>query len=212
MMKLSLTLEPGADFSSDCATAVRLGFDAAFISIRNHPDPSDLPAVTRLMQEAGLSPCGVQSVLGWRGPGDAGFVPMVRRSIDVAAQLCCPLAGLVTATPTAGRTPSSTTALFRDVLLPLGGYATARGVRLLLGNGGLFSSARHLWALLDQLPREAFGCEWDLGRGVESKESPAVAVPMLNLRLGCVSVPTGSTTERSSRPCTGWPGSASQVI
>jgi sugar phosphate isomerase/epimerase len=112
-----------------------------------------------------------------------GSAAELRRGIEVAGQVGCGIVKLLDTPVHRGQSAGETAVEMGEWLLPLADLAAARGVTLVLENALYFRRAKDLWMLLESINHPAVGAAWDLRHGVEAGESPAVAVPTLNLRI-----------------------------
>lgn len=112
----------------------------------------------------------------------------VRRLIDTAAQISCPMVLVPDALVPAGRNRSAAAIALAQWLGPLADYAAGRQVTLVVANAVSFRGARQMWLLMEMLHHPAAGVCWDVLSAATIGEAPAVSVPTLNSRIRHVHV------------------------
>ena len=147
-------------------------------------------ALRTAVQEAGLQIACMTSELKLNGLGQQEFQNQGIQTVQAAATVGAQTVrvwGLETAR---GQTRGDATELIGRRLSTLGAIAADQDLplRVLLENGGGFGRSRDLWMVCEVA--EALhggahtGLAWDVARGVTQGESPVLAVPTLNRRLG----------------------------
>jgi sugar phosphate isomerase/epimerase len=115
-------------------------------------------------------------------------VRQARRLIDLASAIGAPLVRIFGFEIGPGETLGSTTRLIQSRLAALVDHARNRGVRVLVENGGSYSSAPALMGLIDGARHQLLGAAYGVAPGAAAGDDPRQAVRRLgrDLALGRV--------------------------
>jgi sugar phosphate isomerase/epimerase len=122
----------------------------------------------------------------------------LRRAIDLATQVGCPMVRVADAQLRPGQARQAVVAALGAWLAPAADYAASKSVRIVVENQLSFRNARAMWLICEVLDHPAVALCWDILNATLVGETPAVAIPLLNSRIGLVQVrdawlrPTGA--------------------
>jgi sugar phosphate isomerase/epimerase len=184
---------PAWDFETVVARAREYGYDGVelraglndSILTASNPFLTDPKKVRDLFAGAGLGVCCLASSIEMtqNRRADVRQIEDLRRYVDVARELDCPLVRVFDMKVKPGWDRSSAGVAFGDWLLPAGDYAAERGVTIVVENALSFRSAKEMWAILDRLGHPSIACCWDVFNAALIGEAPAFSVPTLNSRI-----------------------------
>ncbi len=204
------TLERIARLAGELAfDAVELrtfGFGAGDLTC--DPALTDPLKVRRVLAEHGVAPGCLSTslkfdrtifppVIGRAITDQEREIRSAKRLIDLAARMDCPNVR-VYAFESHGR--ETRRAAIRRIVWRLGMAVDAArntGVRVVLENGGSFSTAAELSEILDQIPSTALGASYSVAAARHAGEDPVAGLELLSDRLAMVRL----KGHRSGRPC-----------
>lgn len=125
----------------------------------------------------------------------------LRRHIDAAHQLNCPMVRIPDMIVRGRENRSAAASSFGQWLAPLGDYAALRRVTLVVQNAQSFRSARELWAVMEQANHPSIACCWDLLSAARIGEGPSISVPVLNSRIQYCLINDAKLTPEGVLPC-----------
>ena len=184
---------PEWDFETICARGKEYGYDG--IEVRGFLNESILtasnifltdPAKLRsMLKYHGLSICCLASSIAMKGKKKPDRVAAddCRRYIDTAAAVGCHLVKIFDTEVGPGKDRASAAIELGEWLMPLGDYAAARDVVIVVENALSFRSAKEMWLILDRLQHPSIACCWDVFNAALIGESPYISVPTLNSRI-----------------------------
>ena len=194
---------PTWDFETICARAKEYGYEGveirgflneSLLTAANifHSDPAKVRA---LFAYHGVEIACLASSVSMTGhkKKDRAAAEDTRRFIDAAASVGCAIVkifdtqiepgGLVDPTRLGNHSRAHAATAFGDWILPLGDYAAARDVTLVVEGALSFRSAKEMWMILDRLSHPSIACCWDVFNAALIGESPYISVPTLNSRI-----------------------------
>lgn len=184
---------PQWDFETVAAKAKEYGYDG--VEIRGSLTESILtganifltdPAKVRnLFGRSGLEIACLASSIAMTGrkKHDARLREELRSFIDVAAAVGCRFVKVFDVAVRAGQNRSSAGMALGDWLLPMGDYAAAREVTIVVEGALSFRDAKEMWVILDRLSHPSICSCWDVFNAALIGESPQVSVPTLNSKI-----------------------------
>lgn len=194
---------PAWDFSTIASRAKEYGYDG--VEIRGFLNESILTAanifltdpakVKFVFADAGLSIACLASSIKMTNDRklDAKAADDLRQFIDTAVEIGCPLVkifdtmvrpgSLVDPRAMGNRSRASAILSFGDWLAPLGDYAGAAGVTIVVENALSFRSAKEMWLILDRMNHPCIAAALDVFNSTLLGESPGQAVSFLNSRV-----------------------------
>ncbi len=119
---------------------------------------------------------------------DAAMGADLRRFVDTAAAVGCPLVKIFDTQVRAGQTRASAGVAMGDWLLPVGDYAADHGVVIVVENALSFRSSKELWTMFERIEPQSVAVCWDVFNAATIGESPLTSVPTLNNRIRYVHV------------------------
>jgi sugar phosphate isomerase/epimerase len=188
-MRLTLSTADcaGMDFSSIAAMAARQGIQAIALAADRSRTGATADAlstspekISRIVSSAGVAISAIHI-----GSGIDEF----SQRISLAIQLQSPFVIC-----SADRLFTRSNVARSDVLKLLktsADQAAAAGVSILIENQSSAGSALRLWHLLDELNHPSVGCFWNTFHAGTAGDKPAIAVPLLNLRIMAVLLKDG---------------------
>ncbi len=200
-MKFAFTTTscPAWDFETILARAREYGYGG--IEIRGFLNNDTLLTATNVFladplkvrgafQESGIEIACLSSSIAMAGDKrrDAQSLKDLKKYIDTAAQLGCPLVKVFDAQVKPGRSRAGAAIALGDWLTPMGDYAAEHGITIVIENALSFRSAKEMWMILDRLNHPSIACCWDIFNAAMIGEQPAVSVPTLNSRIQYVQV------------------------
>ena len=184
---------PTWDFETVAARAKEYGYDG--VEIRAFGNESvltasnvfltDPPKLRRLFGDAGVEiACLASSVaMAQDKKKDRAQADELRRHIDVAQAIGCPVVKIFDTQVRPGRSRALTGNLLADWLLPQADFAAERGVIIAIENALSFRNAKELWGIVDRMNHPSVGVAWDLFNAAMVGEGPAYSVPTLNSKI-----------------------------
>lgn len=192
---------PTWDFETIVGRAREYGYDG--VEIRAFSNESSLTAANvfltdpdklrRLFADAGVEICCVASSIAMTQSKrqDAVLTADLRRHIDVARQIGCPVVKIFDTEvkpgsvlmPWRGQSRYGAGVALSDWLAPLADYAGDRGVIIAVENALSFRNSKELWTIVDRLNHPSVGIAWDLFNAAMVGESPSYSVPTLNSKI-----------------------------
>lgn len=189
---------PKWDFDTIVARAREYGYDGVEIrgflneSILTAANPflTDPAKLRKMFESAGVEICCLASSIAMtqKRRRDEVLAGDLRKFIDTAEALGCPLVKVFDAQVRPGQTRAGAGVELGDWLLPLGDYAAERGVSIVIENALSFRAAKEMWSILDRLQHPSIACCWDVFNAALIGETPAVSVPTLNSKIQYVHV------------------------
>jgi sugar phosphate isomerase/epimerase len=184
---------PTWDFEMVAARAQEYGYDG--VEIRGFLNESILtssnvfltdPAkVQRIFAGAGVEIACLASSVSMKGKSrvDAQAAEDVRKYIDTAQAIGCPLVKLFDTQLRPGQDRAGAAVAMAQWLLPLGDYAAEHGVTLVIENMLSFRNSKEMWMMLETISHPAVAACWDIFNAAVVGESPFLSVPTLNSRI-----------------------------
>jgi len=120
-----------------------------------------------------------------------------KRAVDLAVGLECPLVRVFGFEYPAREGRNAALGRIAGRLSMVLDHADKSGVRIVLENGGSFSTSQQMLELMDKVNHPLLGACYGLGAGVVAGEDPAAAVRSLGARLWAARV----TDIKDGRPC-----------
>jgi len=203
---------PAWDFETIVARAAEYGYDG--VEIRAFSNESVLTAanvflsdpqkVRRLFAEKNIEICCLASSIAMmqEKKRDRAVADDLRRHIDTAQQIGCPIVKIFDTQVRPGRSRATTGIALSNWLMPLADYAAERGVIIAIENALSFRNAKELWGIVDRMNHPSVGIAWDLFNAAMVGEGPAYSVPTLNSKIVYTQVkdaklgPLGATLTR----------------
>jgi sugar phosphate isomerase/epimerase len=189
---------PQWDFPTLVAKAKEYGY--AGVEIRGflnentltaaNPFVGDPSAIRKTFAAANIAVACLSSSLAFTGSKskDEQQAADLRRYIDTAQALACPLVRIQDMKTRPGLTTLECAARLNDWLIPLADYAADRQVTILVENCLSLRRAHDLWTILESLDHPAVAAAWDVLTAAVAHEKPAVSIPVLNARIQLVHV------------------------
>jgi sugar phosphate isomerase/epimerase len=184
---------PTWDFEMVASKAREYGYDG--VEIRGFLNESILtssnvfltdPAkVQRIFAGAGVEIACLASSISMKGKRrvDAQAAEDVRKYVDVAQAIGCPLVKLFDTQLRPGQDRAGAAVAMAQWLLPLGDYAAEHGVTLVIENMLSFRNSKEMWMMLETISHPAVAACWDIFNAALVGESPFLSVPTLNSRI-----------------------------
>jgi sugar phosphate isomerase/epimerase len=184
---------PKWDFETIVSRAKEYGYDG--VEIRGFLNESILtsanvfltdPAkVSRTFNDSGIEIACLASSIAMSGSKRQDRIAAgdLRKFIDTAAAIGCPLVKIFDTQVRAGQNRQSAAVKLGDWLLPLGDYAAQHDVTIVVENALSFRAAKEMWLVLDRIQHPSIACCWDVFNAALIGESPWVSVPTLNARI-----------------------------
>jgi sugar phosphate isomerase/epimerase len=110
----------------------------------------------------------------------------VRRYIDLAARLDCPLVRVFSGDVPPGTNRHTVQALAAEHLRHLAPYAAQQNVTVIVENVGDFSRSKDLWYFADATSHPNVACCWNVVNGMTAGERPTISIPRLGSRIRLV--------------------------
>ena len=104
--------------------------------------------------------------------------------MELASRLGCPFVRIFAGQHERGDAPERAIARMADALRSLAAAASRLNVRLLVENGGDFSSSQAMWYLIDAVGHPAVQCCWNQCSAMADLESPTLSIPRLGSKIG----------------------------
>src|SRR5581483_11081783 len=176
---------PKWDFETIAARAKEYGYDG--VEIRGFLNESILTAANVFLTDpgklkylfgsAGVSVCCLASSIAMTGSKkrDGILAQDLKRYIETAKQLDCPLVKIFDTSVRPGQTRASAGAKLGDWLLPLGDFAAEHDVTIVVENALSIRNAKEMWAILDRVNHPAIAACWDVFNAALIGESPFVS-------------------------------------
>lgn len=163
----------------------------------------------RLLAQSGLEPAVVASSVGFAEPirplllgrvisDTERSVREAKAAIDIAASIECPLVRVFGFEFPASESRRSGIRRVTERLLLAADAARHTGVKLVVENGGSFSSAEDLAELLDGVRNELVGAAYSIAVGSLAGDEPDEAVRLLGERLWVYKL---KDRDRNKQPC-----------
>lgn len=184
---------PTWDFEMVASKAREYGYDG--VEIRGFLNESILtssnvfltdPAkVQRIFAGADVEIACLASSISMKGKSrvDAQAAEDVRKYIDAAQAIGCPLVKLFDTQLRPGQDRAGAAVAMAQWLLPLGDYAAEHGVTLVIENMLSFRNSKEMWMMLETISHPAVAACWDIFNAALVGESPFLSVPTLNSRI-----------------------------
>lgn len=190
-LAFNTALTPGWSLVDVPARAASLGFDAVEVHLPRPTgdDPAagsilaDRDLVKLVFEQAKVRLAGLSASLQFRGRGHDDAAPAVRRVLDLAKRLDCPLVRVLDTAVQPGHNHATAALELAERLIPLADHAGDAGVTLLIHNALTFRTAPDMWRLIEQVNHPALAVAWDPLASAVAGEDPMVAVPVLNSRI-----------------------------
>lgn len=178
------------DLAKALDVAAKSGLDAIEISAEHLPGLAGgdagvaVESLRQKAESAKVKICAIHSslVCGF-GNEAAGTTTELRKVIDLAGQLGCPVVILSAPRVPRGIHPAGAGAQVGQWLMAQADYAAEHKVSLAIRNANSFSRVSELWSILESAQHPAVGCCWDMVMSRMMGESPWQAVPVMNLRI-----------------------------
>jgi sugar phosphate isomerase/epimerase len=205
----SCTCCPQWDLTALAGRAKGLGYDGvelcAFANSTANSAANVLVADPKIIRET-LAGVGVSCItsdicIPNASSLDPQTAQAIKRVIDAAAELSCPLVSINDMPVRGGQSYSQAAAILARLLRPHADYAVERGVTLLIANTVAFRRASHMWAILEYLNHPAVGACWNVLSAALMGEMPAISVPVLNSRMLYVQVADAKIEKARAVPC-----------
>jgi sugar phosphate isomerase/epimerase len=119
---------------------------------------------------------------------DAVLAGDLRRFIDTAHELACPLVRIFDTQVRPGETRASAAGRLAKWIAPIADHAAERHVGLVIENTLSFRNSKEMWLILEMLSHPSVGVCWDVFNAALIGEPPSVSVPTLNNRIRYVQV------------------------
>lgn len=184
---------PKWDFQTIVDRAREYGYDG--VELRAFLNESELTAsnvflsdpakVRAIFAGAGVEIACLSSALSMVGDRrkDAAAIDDLRRYVDMAQQLGCPLVKVFDTQVKPGWSRASAGVAYGDWIAPIGDYAADRGVTVVIENALSFRFAKELWMILERLNHPSISAAWDVFNAALVGEPPAISVPTLNHQI-----------------------------
>ena len=203
---------PAWDFETIVARAAEYGYDG--VEIRAFSNESILTAanvflsdpqkVRRLFVEKNIEICCLASSIAMtqEKKRDRAVADDLRRHIETAQQIGCPIVKIFDTQVRPGRSRAMTGIALSNWLMPLADFAAERGLIIAIENALSFRNAKELWGIVDRMNHPSVGVAWDLFNAAMVGEGPAYSVPTLNSKIVYTQVkdaklgPLGATLTR----------------
>lgn len=190
---------PQWSIAETVARAREFGFDGVEIAL-DRPEALGDPRTTSDQFAAAVAiPAIATPLFATGGTDDTRTADQLRRFIDLAASLACPVVKMrdIRAARTCGIGQAGT--LLARFLRAVVDHAAQRKVKLAIENAITLRTALPLWTMLEQVNRpEAVAACLDIGHAA-GDEGPAVSVPTLASHLATVDV-SGWTPDQEGEP------------
>ncbi|MGH7180083.1 MAG: sugar phosphate isomerase/epimerase family protein [Tepidisphaeraceae bacterium] len=199
---------PNWDFETIASRAKEYGYDG--VEVRGFLDETILTASNVFLTEPrklralfdyhGVKLCCLSSSIAMSGKAriDRRRAQEARTFIDTANQLGCPMVkvfdsqvmpgGVINLTKLGDYSRASAGVALGEWLLPLGDYAAARDVVIVVENALSFRDSKEMWMILDRLSHPSIACCWDVFNAALIGESPYLSVPTLNSKIAYTQV------------------------
>ncbi len=184
---------PTWDFATIAKNAKSYGYDGVELrafsdadhSAVNNPFLTDAAKVRAIFGAEGIAIACLASSIAMTGNKrqDAALADDARRHIDLAASLGCSIVKVFDTTVHPGESRTAALQALGHFLGPLGDYAGARNVLLVVENALSFRDAKEIWLLLDRLAHPHVAACWDVFNAALVGEVPATSVSTLNSRI-----------------------------
>lgn len=172
------------------------------------PFLTDGAKVMSLIRGAGAEPCCIATgisfeepvtppVIGWVISDTERSVRAGKEAVDLAARLECPFVRVFAFDVPVGESRSSALARICARLAKVVDAGRARGVRVLIQNGGGFSTAAELAEIMDRLNHPMLFAAYDAATARLAGEDPAAGINVLGDKLGTVKLRDFS----AGKPC-----------
>jgi sugar phosphate isomerase/epimerase len=184
---------PTWDFDTIVARAKEYGYDG--VEIRGFLNEAILTAanvfltdpakVKRTFADAGIEIACLASSIAMKQnkKEDARLAGDLKKYIDTAAEIGCPLVKIFDTQVKPGWSRASTGIALGDWLLPLGDYAAEKDITIVVENALSFRAAKEMWTIIDRVNHPSICVCWDLFNAALIGESPAYSVPTLNSKI-----------------------------
>jgi sugar phosphate isomerase/epimerase len=189
----STVSSPAWDFQTVVAKATEYGYDGVEIRAFSNENVltaanvflSDPQKVRRLFEEMNIEICCLASSIAMtqEKKRDRALADDLRRHIDMAQQLGCPIVKIFDTQARPGWSRANIGILLGNWLMPLADYAAERGVIIAVENALSFRNAKELWGIIDRLNHPSVAIAWDLFNAAVVGEGPAYSVPTLNSKI-----------------------------
>ena len=192
-MKFAIALDawPSNDIASVALRCRELAYDGLDLAAPASLDDAGVTSVRAALESAEVAlVCLATPVLFTsNAKTDNPQTELLKRVIDLAQRLACPLVSLRDVDTRCRLKGSSAVNMLLPLLEPLGCYAMDRNVTLVIENGPTLRTAADAWSLLERLANPAVACCWSLRNADKVGESPSVSIPTLNSRIEHVRFP-----------------------